>query len=416
MFHLIRSEWRLLLFGFLMTFFSAPGQTFFISLLSGEIRHATNLSDGEFAAIYSLATLCSAVVMIWSGGFIDKIGLKKLSVALVFGLATGCGILSISSGIVSLVIGLFLLRQFGQGLMYLTSTTTMVRYLEKNRGKSTALAGIGYAISEAVMPSIVVALLLWVGWRSSWQVSAVVLILVMVPAILYLLQGHQQRHHDYLAQFSQFNNEPQKGSLKRQWTRPEVMRDKFFYLLMPGLMSQPLMFTGFIFHQVHLVESKGWSLSVWASLFFMYALISVGTKIISGFLVDRYGAIYMVPWLSIPMGVGLVLLAVSSNIIWGGAFLALMGITVGFQSTVSAPFWSEMYGNKHLGSIKSLATSVMVLSTAISPIILGVYIDQGIKIETLAMASAIFVFLTSALAWYACRVRQRSYPTSEFRS
>jgi MFS family permease len=414
LFHLIRSEWRLLLFGFLMTFFSAPGQTFFISLLSGEIRHATNLSDGEFAAIYSLATLCSAVVMIWSGGLIDKIGLKKLSIALVFGLATGCGILSISSGVVSLVIGLFLLRQFGQGLMYLTSTTTMVRYLEKNRGKSTALAGMGYAISEAVVPSIVVALLLWVGWRSSWQVSAVFLLLVMVPAILYLLQGHQQRHHQYLAQLSQFDNEPQKDSLKRQWTRPEVMRDKFFYLLMPGLMSQPLMFTGFIFHQVHLVESKGWSLSVWASLFFMYALVSVGTKIISGFLVDRYGAIRMVPWLSIPMGIGLVLLAVSSNIIGGGVFLALMGITVGFQSTVSAPFWSEMYGIKHLGSIKSLATSVMVLSTAISPIIIGGYIDHGIKIETLAMASAIFVFLTSALAWYACQVRQRSCPTSEF--
>jgi MFS family permease len=192
------------------------------------------------------------------------------------------------------------------------------------------------------------------------------------------------------------------------------MRDKFFYLLMPGLMSQPLMFTGFIFHQVHLVESKGWSLSVWASLFFMYALVSVGTKIISGFLVDRYGAIRMVPWLSIPMGIGLVLLAVSSNIIGGGVFLALMGITVGFQSTVSAPFWSEMYGIKHLGSIKSLATSVMVLSTAISPIIIGGYIDHGIKIETLAMASAIFVFLTSALAWYACQVRQRSCPTSEF--
>ncbi|MFT5549611.1 MAG: MFS family permease [Candidatus Azotimanducaceae bacterium] len=414
MFHLIRAEWRLLLFGFLMTFFSAPGQTFFISLLSGEIRQATNLSDGEFAAVYSLATLCSAIVMIWSGGFIDKIDLKKLSIALVFGLAIGCGILSISTGIVSLVLGLFLLRQFGQGLMYLTSTTTMVRYLEKNRGKSTALAGMGYAVSEAIMPSILVALLLWVGWRSSWQVSAVFLIVIMVPAILYLLQGHQQRHQQYITQLSQLDSQPEGNALKRQWTRPEVMRDKFFYLLMPGLMSQPLMFTGFIFHQVHLVESKGWSLSVWASLFFMYALISVATKVISGFLVDRYGAIRMVPWLSIPMGVGLVLLAVSSDIIWGGAFLALMGVTVGFQSTVSAPFWSEMYGNKHLGSIKSLATSVMVLSTAISPIIIGWYIDQGIKIETLAMASAVFVFLTSALAWFTCRVRQRLYPIGEY--
>lgn len=411
MIHLIKAEWRLLSFGFLMTFFSAPGQTYFISLFSGEIRHATNLSDGEFAAVYSLATLCSAAAMIWSGGFIDKIDLKKLSIALVFGLAVGCGILSISTGIVSLVIGFFLLRQFGQGLMYLTGATTMVRYLEHNRGKATALAGLGYAISEAMMPSILVALLLWVGWRSSWLVTAVFLIAFMVPAILYLLRAHQQRHNQYLEQLSHLDIQSQGNHLNRQWTRSEVMRDKFFYLLIPGLMSQPLMFTGFIFHQVHLVESKGWSLSVWASLFFMYALVSVGAKIVSGFLVDRYGAIRMVPLLSLPMGVGLVLLAVTSDIIWGGVFLALMGITVGFQSTVSAPFWSEMYGNKNLGSIKSLATSVMVLSTALSPIIIGWYIDRGTSMETLAIVSAVFVFLTSALAWYACRLRQQSGAT-----
>ena len=398
----------MLLFGFLMTFFSAPGQTYFISLFSGEIRYATNLSDGEFAAVYSLATLCSAIAMIWSGSLIDKIDLRKLSIALVVGLAVGCSILSISTGIVSLVLGLFLLRQFGQGLMYLTSTTTMVRYLEHNRGKSTALAGLGYAISEAIMPSILVALLLWVGWRNSWLVTAAFLIAFMVPAILYLLQAHQKRHNKYLDELSELDNQSQRNHLKKQWTRSEVIRDKFFYLLIPGLLSQPLMFTGFIFHQVHLVESKGWSLTVWASLFFMYALVSVGTKIVSGFLVDRYGAIWMVPLLSLPMGVGLVILAVTSDIIWGGIFLLLTGITVGFQSTVSAPFWSEMYGSKHLGSIKSLATSVMVFSTALSPVILGWYIDQATSMETLAMVSAIFVFLTSALAWYACHLRQQS--------
>lgn len=388
-----------------MTFFSAPGQTYFISLFSGEIRLATSLSDGEFAAVYSLATLCSAVTMIWSGGFIDKVDLKKLSVILVFGLAVGCGILSISTGIVGLALGFFLLRQLGQGLMYLTSTTAMVRYLEHNRGKSTALAGMGYAVSEAVMPSVLVALLLWVGWRSSWQVTALFLIVLVVPAILYLLHNHQQRHSAYLADLSQPSDKAQGNQLRKQWTRSEVIRDKFFYLFVPGLMAQPLMFTGFIFHQVHLVESKGWSLTVWASLFFMYALVSVGTKIVSGFLVDRYGAIRMVPLLSLPMGIGLIILSTTSDIIWGGVFLALTGITVGLQTTISAPFWSEMYGSKHLGSIKSLATSVMVLSTAISPIILGWYIDQGTRMETLAMVSAVFVLATSALAWYACRLR-----------
>lgn len=395
----------MLLFGFLMTFWSAPGQTYFISLFSGEIRHALNLSDGEFAAIYSLATLCSAMVMVWSGSFIDKLDLKKLSIILVVGLSIGCGLMSISVGVISLILSLFLLRQIGQGLMYLTGSTAMVRYLDQNRGKSTAIAGMGYAVSEAVMPSILVFLLLWVGWRNSWQLTALLLILLMVPAIWYLLRGHQQRHDRYLYQLSQADDAAAGIQFRRQWTRSEVLGDKFFYLFILGLMSQPLMFTGFIFHQVHLVESKGWSLSTWASLFVMYALVSVGTKFIAGFLVDRYGAIRLVPFMSLPMGVGLVMLAITSDIIWGGVFLALTGITVGLQSTVNAPFWSEMYGNKHLGSIKSLATSTMVFSTALSPIVLGWYIDQGTPIETLTMAAAIFVFLTSALAYYAYRVK-----------
>jgi MFS family permease len=289
--------------------------------------------------------------------------------------------------------------------MFITSATAMVRYLDESKGKSTALAGMGYAFSEAVMPSILVALLLWVGWRMSWLISGIALVLFMVPAILYLLRNHDRRHDRYLKQLLQQENEPEQIYRRRQWTRAEVVRDKMFYLFAPGLMSQPLMFTGFIFHQIHLVESKNWSLTAWASLFVMYALISVATKIVTGFLVDRYGAIRMVPLVALPMGVGLVVLALTSGLFWGGVFLALTGITVGFQSTVTAPFWSEMYGSKHLGSIKSLGTSVMVFCTALSPVILGWYIDRGTSMEALAMASAIYILLTSTLAFYACRLR-----------
>jgi len=390
-----------LLFGFLMTFWSSPGQTFLISLFSGEIRADLGLSDGEFAAIYSAATLGSAIVMGWSGTLVDKIDLKKLSISIVIGLGLGCGMMSVSVGVLSLLVSLFLIRQLGQGLMYVTSATAMVRYLDEHKGKSSALSGMGYAVSEAVMPSIVVALLLWVGWRISWQIAGLVLVLFMVPAILYLLRNHDHRHQKYAEELLARDNTAEPTYRIRQWTRTEVVRDRLFYLFAPGLMSQPLMFTGFIFHQVHLVESKGWSLSAWASLFAMYALISVGTKIVTGILVDRVGAIRMVPLVALPMGVGLVILSLSSSLVWGGVFLALTGITVGFQSTLTAPFWSEMYGNRHLGSIKSLATSVMVFCTALSPVIIGWYIDRGISMDTLAIAGAIYIFLTSALAWYA---------------
>ena len=408
MLKLIRAEWQLLLFGFLMTFWSSPGQTFLISLFSGEIRTELDLSDGEFAGIYSLATLASALLVIWSGALVDRVDLKKLSLWVVFGLAAGCGLMSISNSILTLFLSLFLLRQLGQGLMFIISSTAMVRYLDEHKGKASALASIGYAVSEAVMPGLLVALLLWVGWRQSWQVAAILLIIFMVPAILYLLRDHRQRHSDYLIRLDDDSENSSRTYRRRQWTRSEVLRDRYFYLFAPGLMSQPLMFTGFIFHQVHLVESKGWPLIGWATMFSLYAVVSVATKLICGPLIDRFGAIRMIPLVALPMGLGLVILALADSLPWGGVFLVLTGITVGFQSTAVAPFWSEMYGNQHLGAIKSLGAAAMVFCTALSPIVIGWQIDLGVSMETLALLAAAYVFLTSALAWYACHSRAGS--------
>jgi MFS family permease len=415
MISLIRSEWRFLLFGFLMTFFSSPGQTFFVSLFSGEIRADLGLTDGQFGGLYSIATLMSAIVMVWSGSLMDRVSLERFSICAVLGLALGCVLISLSKGVALLVVGIFLLRQMGQGLMCLASSTAMVRYLDRNKGKSSALAGMGYAVSEAVMPSIIVGLILWFGWRQSWLIVAVALVVFMVPVILVLLRGHDSRHQQYLKNLDSAQSESghsgQSGRGKNQirhWSRKEVLRDKCFYLFLPGLMSQQLMFTGFIFHQIHLVESKGWSLTAWASLFAVYAMVSVVTKLVIGILVDMVGAIKMVPLIGLPMGVGLAILGMTTSLTGGGVFLVLTGITVGFQSTVSAPFWAEMYGNRHLGSIKSLGTSIMVLFTALSPVILGLLIDAGVAIETLAMGGAIYIVLTSALAYYAYQlVRQR---------
>jgi MFS family permease len=405
---LIRSEWQLLLFGFLMTFWSSPGQTFLISLFSGELRADLGLSDGEFAAVYSMATLLSAIVMIWSGSLVDRFDLKRLSLAIVLGLALGCGMMSYSDSVFTLLVSLFLLRQLGQGLMFIVSGTAMVRYLEQHKGKASALASMGYAVAEAVMPSLLVALLLWAGWRQSWQIAGALLLVFMVPAILYLLRGHTQRHAAYLDQLSQTADDTLQVHRRRQWTRAEVLRDRYFYLFAPGLMSQPLMFTGFIFHQVHLVESRGWPLIGWAALFSLYAVVSVVTKLVSGVLIDRYGAIRMVPLVALPMGLGLVILAFSTSLLGGALFLVLTGITVGYQSTTTAPFWSEMYGNKHLGSIKSLGAAAMVFCTALSPILMGWQIDIGTDMDTLALAAAVYIFVTSALAYYAFRSRPAS--------
>ncbi len=421
---LIKAEWRLLLFGFIMAFASSPGQTYFIALFSGEIRQDLGLSHGDFGAVYSLGTLCSAAILLWSGALIDRIDLRRFSYGIVLGLAVGCVAMALSQNVVMLFVGILLLRQFGQGLMYMTGTTAMVRYLDEHKGKANALNVMGYSVAEAILPSIVIALFLLLSWRQSWVFWALVLVITVPLAIRWLLRNHDQRHRTYLAVLDGASVQPTrpqtagaqltseatnklKKTLRRQWTRSEMLRDPMFYLFLPGLMAQPLLFTGFMFHQVHLVEVKGWSLALWGSLYLLYALVSVVVKLFAGVLVDHYGAIRLVPFVTLPLGVALFVLSLSSSLVVALVFMVGMGITVALSSIVSAPFFSDMYGNRHLGSIKAVSTAAMVFMSALSPVVLGWLIDAGIEMNALLTWGALYVVLTSAIAFYACYLKLR---------
>lgn len=411
---LIRQEWRLLLFGFVMMFATSPGQTYFIALFSGEIRADLSLSHGEFGAVYSIATLSSAVVLLWTGALVDRVDLHRFARYSVIGLAIACLSLAVSQNIFMLVIAIFLLRQLGQGLMYMTSTTAMVRYLEPNKGKANALSGLGYSFAEATMPSLVIFLLLVMTWRQSWVLFALVLAVVIPIALHFLLKGHGQRHQQYLMDLAKDEADEalEKDSKKkvyrrRQWTRAEVIRDPLFYLFTPGMLAQSMLFTGFMFHQIHLVEEKGWPLVVWGSLYLLYALSTIVMNLIIGVLVDRFGAVRLAPFVTIPMGIGLLILSSSDSVIVAVIFMLCMSMSSAAQGTAAAPFFAERYGSKNLGSIKSLGTFMMVMMSAISPAILGWCIDLGIRMDTLAVGAAMYVAVTSALAFYAYRLSLR---------
>jgi sugar phosphate permease len=401
-----------LLFGFVLMFFSSPGQTYFIALFGGEIRQDLNLSHGEFGAIYSIATLCSAVTLLWSGTLIDRLPLRKVSVVVVCALALACLLMSFSGGVASLFIAVYLLRHFGQGLMSMTSTTAMMRYLSESKGKANSLSNMGYSFAEAMIPTVIIALLLMVDWRTAWQIVSLFIVLI-VPALLLFLSQHQpSRHRQYVAEQEQYQlseNKPDNSPTEinrrqRQWTRAQVLRDPIFYLLVPALVSQSLLYTGFMFHQVHLVEVKGWSLLVWGSMYLLFSITTIVSSLLIGGLVDKIGALRLVPFIPIPMAIGLWTLSSSSEPIIAGVFMLLMGLSTGAQAAISAPFYAERYGNKHFASIKSLASFVMIVTTGTSPIILGWMIDIGVSINTLAFYGAIYALVVTIIGYSASRL------------
>ncbi len=395
-------------------FFSSPGQTYFIALFGGELRQDLNLSHGQFGAVYSLATLCSAVTLLWSGSLLDRLPLRKFTITVVCLLSMACLLMSFSHNFVMLFIAIYLLRHLGQGLMSMTSSTTMMRYLAYSKGKANSLSNMGYSVAESLIPTVIISLLLVIDWRTAWQLTSLFIVIVVPLSLLWLSQHQPVRHAQYLLEHA---NEHQQTSTapsstpQRQWTRAEVVRDPLFYLFVPALVSQSLLYTGFMFHQVHLAEVKGWSLIVWGSLYFLFSITTIVSSLVIGALVDRIGAIKLVPLIPIPMALGLFTLSTSDAPVIAGIFMVLMGVSTGAQAAISAPFYAQRYGSKHFASIKSLASFVMVITTAASPIVLGALIDQGVSMDTLAFYGSVYALIVAGIGYSASRLSVSSSQT-----
>ncbi|MEM9099774.1 MAG: MFS transporter [Pseudomonadota bacterium] len=356
--------------GVALTAGTSFGQTFFISLFAGHIMASYGLSHGEWSTVYLFGTLASAAVLIQAGRLADVMTARVLA-ALIMALFAWVAVgMSLNQSVWGLAILIFGLRFCGQGMMGHIAITAMARWFDSHRGRAVAFAGLGYALGEALLPPIAIPLMAWIGWRETWMVVAGVLLFVLLPLILWLLmQERTPQHHAIEATRAGLGN--------RHWTRAEALRHWLIWALMPGVITPSFIGTVIFFHQVHIAEVKGWDLATMALAYSVYAGMTISVALVAGWLVDRFGAVTLLPVYLLPLALGTWLIGPGEGVeIWFLA-LALVGTCTGIAHALWGGFWAECYGTRNLGAIKALATAAMVFGSAIGPFVTGWAIDWG---------------------------------------
>jgi MFS family permease len=386
---------RLVAFGFLAAFASSFGQTYYIGVFGPAIQSEFGLSHTAWGTIYMLGTLGSAILLPWTGKQIDRLDLKHYTAVVGGAAVLACAATSLALNPVMLVLAIFLLRQTGQGLMSHVGITTMARYFDTGRGRAIAIATMGFAVGEAFLPFVAVLMIAALGWRWSYGATGLTLALVLVPAALWLLKGHQERHRAHLAELA-----APRASEKyqtRSWTRAEMLRDPRFYLLMPGLMAPAVILTAMFFHHLNLADAKTWSHAWMTGSYVIYALAVVLTSLAVGPAIDRFGAVRLVPGMLVPMIAGLVIVAQLGQAWIAWPYLFLIGVSTGISHTAVSAMWAEIYGVAHLGAIRSLASAISVLASALGPVSLGGLMDLGFSIESGCLLFAAYATIGTVL-------------------
>jgi predicted MFS family arabinose efflux permease len=384
---------KVIIFGFIFTFFSSFGQSFFLGLFNSSIRDALSITHGQFGSIYALATLLSSLILVWIGKKIDDVNILMFASHVIIFLSASCFIFSKISSVTFLFIGIFLMRLAGQGLTTHTATTTISRYFDKNRGRALSTGWLGLSLAEFTMPVLIVFLLTFIEWRDIW-VSISILTIIFLPITAYTLV----RNVKLDTREDSINKNEVRREIK-QWKRIEVLKDYRFYVICMTMIAMPWIATGSFVYQSFISTSKGWGPYVIAQSFMAYSIFSVITLFISGFLIDKFSSRKLLIYMNIPLLLSTVILFYFDSPISSFIFLGLIGISNGLANVLGSSTWAEIYGVKYIGSIKALTTALMVFSTAFGTALFGVLIDFDFSIEQIAIISGIYILVSIILMY-----------------
>ena len=379
---------KVIIFGFIFTFFSSFGQSFFLGLFNSSIRETLSITHGQFGSIYASATLLSSFILIWVGKKIDDINISRFALFVILLLSFSSFLFSKISSIVFLFIAIFLMRFSGQGMMSHTATTTISRYFTKSRGKALSAGWFGLSSAEFILPVLIVYLLTIYQWQSIWISISIIVIIFLPIASFFLVREINFESRETKEDENSF-------SIKiKDWKRTEVIKDYRFYIICANMLAMPWIATGTFVYQSFILESKNWGPFILAQSFMVYSIMTVATLFVAGFLIDKFTSRKLLIFINIPLLFSVFVIIFFDNPISAFFFLGLIGITNGFANVLGSSTWAEIYGVKYIGSIKALTTALMVFATAFGTALFGVLIDRGFSIEQIAVISSVYISIS----------------------
>jgi MFS family permease len=371
----LKDNFRWIAGGFMLTFFSSVGQTYFISASVAEWQAAFDLSHGEFGRLYMFATLASAICLPFVGRLVDVVRADHMIALVIPTLAVAALLAGYASSIPVLVFAIFLLRLFGQGMMTHMALTATGRWFVAERGRAVSLVVLGHQGGEATLPMAVAAITIAYGYSVSWIAAAVALLVIGLPFAYWCYHKPRVPH-------GQVSKEASSAPVVRSWTRQEVLQDPIFWILLIGILAPPFIGTTIFYHQNYMTTLNDWPPQLFATSLLVMALTTVGFTLLIGAVVDRFGAKSVLPYFLLPLAAACFAFGYSGPAYSLFIVMVLLGISYGISSTLFGALWPEIYGLANLGAVRSITVSAAVFATAAGPGLTGTLIDRGMSLPT----------------------------------
>lgn len=359
-------QWRMLLLACVAFFASSPGQSFLIAVFVDDFLAGTGLSRTWFSVLYASGTVVSAVAMLGLGRVVDRRGLRTSWCVVAIALAVACGLASIATGAILAFLALALLRTSGQGSFVLVGTLLVARSFERRRGQAVAAANLGFTVASVALPPLVALMIVQVGWRGTYQLIAVVLLIVVLPLAWFIRPGPPRAETGATATDLVEAAFPAAITLTRQGV-PNLPSAQAARMLLV-LAAPALIGTAVVFHAVSILADRGVGFLAAGGVLGVLGATSAVGVIGTGLVIDRTTTRSALIILStLELAAILVLLIPAQAAAYAG--FAILGLGMGGVGVANGTIWARTFGTAQLGRLQGTAQSSMISSAAIAPLV-----------------------------------------------
>lgn len=375
--------WAVAGLGLLAAALSSPGQSFALSFYIEPLMAETGISRLAISSLYSAATLTAALALPLFGVWADRTSGGRFLGAVLLLMAAALVLLAGTRTVWMLALAFFALRLLGQGAIGIGTVTMTVRWFGRYRGRAFAIVALGYAVGEALYPTVILRLFDLVGWRGSLVVFALLYLVVFAPLAFRIGRDPAAGETDDGDGMDSRAPTPASYSLR------VALRTPVFYGLSAVLTLSPLIITAIVFHQVGLFEALGRGAADAARAMIGFGVAAVAGTYLAGFMVERVSDRAGISIALLPLAAGLVLLALVPQ--WGPVpfvYGALLGSSAGALKIAGTLVWPAYYGPAHVGSIKGTVAMIRNAATAAGPPLAALLAGPGDEFQRILLPFA----------------------------
>jgi sugar phosphate permease len=387
--------WLLIPLAILGVLMSMPGQTAGFSAFTEPLIRITHFSRTRISTFYLIGTVISGFLLPTMGNLLDEWGARKMMIfaSVMLGLtllwlsyidkivqALG-GIFGVQLAYSALLIlGIFSLRFFGQGLLTITSNTMIGKWFDAKRGRAMALLGVANSFAFSVTPAVMAAIVAALAWNGAWRaLAAVVGVGMSITAFLFFRDTPEACGLPVDGQHEDDVPQQERDLLRKRalfgLTRHEAIRTRAFWALIITMSSQSLVTTGLTFHIQEIGEQAGLPLAQAVAIFIPVSFIAVPLSFLAAIMTERVHAKYFVFLFSSSQILSYISVAFLDTTLGYVLTIIGMGVSGGLMGPMQTAVMPKVFGRKHLGSISGMMTSFLVIGSALGPVLLSLVND-----------------------------------------